>query len=208
MNYLDTAPASLVARHSNYSKFPGRDLLGKLLTDKSMAIPWTSLSKNLTKEADFNSFLAVIVQALREKYITGEEVADFYKKIHNTSNKLIKLIREQPATNSNAGYKGELDVMVGDIWADTSYIGPSIVEVLEKLASMAECSSIAAPSAQVVKKDKGNVKSAIVARRLHEFLIAKDATFNKYAALAAVINIAAPAAHKFASKSIRTLVAE
>ena len=63
--YLQSAPAPLVALHEGRQSFPGRNILGRLLTDRRMQRPWTVLSRNVSSVSEWERLWKEITLVLR-----------------------------------------------------------------------------------------------------------------------------------------------
>ena len=63
--YLKSAPKPLVTRHESRQNFPGRDILGRLLTDPRMSRSWTVLRSRVTKPSQWERLWKEITLILR-----------------------------------------------------------------------------------------------------------------------------------------------
>lgn len=95
MVYVKNAPPVLVAMYEARHAFPGRSVLGRLLTDERMNRPWRELYRKIKLDSEWERLwkeIAFLVMQHRKPYKSKADRTKRLKEISKLTHKLQKLV--------------------------------------------------------------------------------------------------------------------
>jgi len=173
--YLKSAPTTLVALHSDRQNFPGRKILGCLLSDIRMQRAWTELGKRVEEKAEWErlwkEICYILKQARKGQTLRSEEKKPLLD-IANKANSLSQSIREGPLDlRSYELFSDEVMNILGVTnWEHKDSLRRSVIahELLKEWPTVPEMLAELASRAQHLSED-AMTKDRVVERRTLDY---------------------------------------
>lgn len=115
VQYLSSAPKALIAHYEQRQSFPGREILGRLLTEQQMRRSWTELGRHIASSTQWKKLWREIVWA-RYSARVDSQLHPPNEKARTKQKKQLRTIAKNANKLADALVDGPLDVRAYDLF--------------------------------------------------------------------------------------------